>query len=301
MNKCLYLDISIVTYNSDRYLEPLIKSIVEQNIDLIHVTLIIHDNASSDNTISNFNYLITPYRRFFRGVIILTAKKNLGFGKGQNVAIQHGKGDLIFILNPDTELQPSCLSILLSEAMNDRNEVVAWEARQAPFEHPKIYDPVTLETPWVSCAAVLIRRNSFENVGGFDSNIFLYGEDVDISWRLRENGAKLRYIPKAVVRHDTYSEPHEIKPHQIVGIIRSNLILRTRFGRWADIFKGIRMQIGVLVFPSRQYIPRQRRLVIKSLIKYLLYFWHFRFSSKRNIAHKFYDWEYSSLRTGGFL
>ena len=59
---------------------------------------------------------------------------------------------------------------------------------------PKAYDPVTLDTPWVSGAATLFRRSAFDSVGGFDPQLFMYGEDVDLSWRLRARGLRLRYL-----------------------------------------------------------------------------------------------------------
>ena len=71
--------------------------------------------------------------------------------------------------------------------------------RQIPYEHPKAYDPVTLDTPWVSGAATLFRREAFEAVGGFDDAIFMYGEDVDLSWRLRARGLA-PHLPAAVRR-----------------------------------------------------------------------------------------------------
>ena len=63
-----------------------------------------------------------------------------------------------------------------------------------PYEHPKIYDPVTQEAQWSSGAAFAIRCEVYERLGGFDEKIFMYGEDVDLSWRLRSFGYKIRYV-----------------------------------------------------------------------------------------------------------
>ena len=74
-------------------------------------------------------------------------------------------------------------------AIADRDSNVAsWELRQAFSEMPKYYDPVTLETNWSSHACILIKREVYEKVGGYDKNIFMYAEDVEFSYRLRSQG-----------------------------------------------------------------------------------------------------------------
>src|SRR5262249_49586188 len=139
----------------------------------------------------------------------------------------------------DTELPPDTIARLHEIAAGDDARVAAWEARQLPHEHPKDYDPVTGETAWCSGACVLLRRAAFDAVGGFDPAYFLYGEDVDLSWRLRAAGWRLRYVPRATVRHFTYARPGETKPVQLYGATLGNLYLRTRFGTPRDLLQGL--------------------------------------------------------------
>src|SRR5436190_344450 len=77
-----------------------------------------------------------------------------------------GSAPFFFIVNPDCVLEPGALATLLETARADEDRVAAWEMRQIPYEHPKAYDPVTLETDWTSGAATLYRRRDFEAVGG---------------------------------------------------------------------------------------------------------------------------------------
>ncbi len=294
------VDIVVVTYNSSRFLKGLVRGLVLQQYDLSRVRLIFYDNASSDASVSMLHDIKDSFERRFREIIVLTGEKNIGFGNAVNAAARRGREEFIFVLNPDTEPPPTSLGRLMAEALADSPETAAWEARQAPYEHPKTYDPVTLETPWVSCAACLFRRSAFESIGGFDSAIFLYGEDVDISFRLRASGFKLRYVPRAVVIHHAYPDPEKIKPSQFIGSTRSNLYLRTRFGTWRDILKGVRMQIGLFLFPSRQCVPRQRRLILEGLVIYAMRFRYFRRPFKRTLNQKFHYWEYTPIREGAF-
>jgi hypothetical protein len=128
---------------------------------------------------------------------------NLGHGGGHN-ALLAGDGsdnaELLLILNPDSYPAPG----LLTELIGALGPGVALaEARQAPFEHPKAYDPATGAVSWATGACVLVRRSAYEQVGGFDSGtFFLHADDVDLSWRLRLAGHRLRHVPRAVLYHD---------------------------------------------------------------------------------------------------
>ena len=133
---------------------------------------------------------------------------------------------------------------LLESARTDHPRVAAWELRQIPYEHPKAYDPVTLESPWVSGAATLFRKTAFDSVNGFDPGIFMYGEDVDLSWRLRAQGFRLRYVPRFAVKHRTYATPAEVKPLQVIGGVQTNLCLRARFGGPLRTLQGITMVLA---------------------------------------------------------
>src|SRR5947209_5100860 len=72
----------------------------------------------------------------------------------------------LFYLKPGVNPDPACLRHLL-EAAESRPDGAIFEARQLPYENPKLYDLVTLETSWASLGACLIRRDAFEAVGGF--------------------------------------------------------------------------------------------------------------------------------------
>jgi len=294
------LDISIVTYNSQHHLPVLIESLLVQDMDLENITLLIHDNASTDDTLVTLQKLLAPHKNKFRGVYVNEGKENLGFGRAHNSVVIKGDSQFVLILNPDTELATDCLSILLREAQQVGSNAVAWEARQVPYEHPKVYNPITMDVPWSSASCWLIRRDAFDRVGGFDRHIFLYGEDVDLSWRLQDICGSIRYVPKAVVLHNTYREPDEIKPAQLIGDVRSNLYLRTRYGSWRDIGYGVLMHIGMILDFSVQRTWLFRAVMVKGLLRYLLLFRHFRNYPARRRPRNFLGWQYSPVRLGVF-
>src|SRR5262249_34899484 len=106
------------------------------------------------------------------------------------------------------------------------------EARQSPREHPKLSDAVTGETSWCSGAASLIRRRAFEEVNGFDEQLFfMYCEDVDLSWKLWLKGWKCVYVREAVVQHFTQDLiPGKRRTAENYFSFRNTMFLFYRFG-----------------------------------------------------------------------
>jgi GT2 family glycosyltransferase len=132
--------------------------------------------------------------------------ENTGTSRGQNRLARATDSDHVLICNPD--VLPEGRSLLrLLEVLGDPSIGLA-EAKQQPIEHPKDYDTRTGDTSWGSGAFSMVRRSAFEDVGGFDEDtFFLYCDDVDLSWRLREAGHRVVNHPAAVVFHDKDLSP----------------------------------------------------------------------------------------------
>src|SRR5207249_3785340 len=99
---------------------------------------------------------------------VARSSTNVGFGRGNNANAARGSAAFLLVINQDCILEPNALGPLIALAETDDARVAAWELRQIPYEHPKAYDPATLDTSWVSGAATLFRRRAFDSVGGFD-------------------------------------------------------------------------------------------------------------------------------------
>jgi glycosyltransferase involved in cell wall biosynthesis len=136
--------------------------------------------------------------------------------------------------------------------------------------------------------------------GGFEPRIFMYGEDVDLSWRLRCAGYRLRYVARAAVVHHTYSRADEVKPLQALEGIYVNLCLRTRYSGHRQILTGLTMAFGEMLMP--QSFPGRRRGIARSVIKFFKNYRHFlktRRSSK-GFEPRFVGWGYELRRDGVF-
>jgi GT2 family glycosyltransferase len=126
----------------------------------------------------------------------------------------------------------------------------------------------------------------------------MYGEDVELSYRFREKGYSLRYVPDAVVYHYTYASPNEVKPAQFSGSIIANALIRFRYGGVWDKFSVFPLQF-FLVFRGGGF-EGSRILALKSQLKIMRlmpFFWN---SRKANDRFPFYGFNYEKNRHGSF-
>jgi N-acetylglucosaminyl-diphospho-decaprenol L-rhamnosyltransferase len=149
------------------------------------------------------------------------ATHNLGMGE----AFSSGAEGYL-CLNPDAVLHPLCLRELWATAHLPDTGLV--DARTFPEEHPKPYDPETGETPWCTGTALLVLPSAFAATGGFDEGLFMYGEDVDLSWRARAAGLHARTADGALVRH--WVEHRPLTLERELRVLRSAVYLGRKWG-----------------------------------------------------------------------
>ena len=298
------VDISIVTYQPDLpLLRQLLESLSEPAREPIRRNLFIQDNSPEPQVAAKLAALpeLQAGGAFAR-VDIQAGRGNLGFGRGHNANAERGTAPFLLVLNQDCVLEPEALDGLLASAAKDPEDIAAWEMRQIPYEHPKSYDPVTLDTSWASAAALLLRRRAFESVAGFEPRIFMYGEDVDLSWRLRAKGWRVVYRPKFAVVHRTYSEAGEVKPLQVFGGVLASLCLRARFGGLLRTLEGLFMLAGEILAP-RSFPGRRRGLALaglRFLVRWPYFVWT-RVPATAGFKPHFSGWSYEVRRDGAFV
>lgn len=298
-------DIVIVTYNSKKWMENCINSIESQkNFELSNINLLIVDNGSTDGTL---DYIKERSKKTTLGKIeLLITGENLGFGKANNFGFEKGNSDFVFFLNPDTELMEDTLYELQKDIESSSDDFGIWECRQKPYEHPKLYNILTGETTWASGACFVAKSSVFKLVGGFDKKIFMYAEDVDLSWNVRLHNYKIKYVPKAVVIHYCYKEAGEIKPIQYYNSIINNLNLRLKYGTVRQHLAWYKHFIKVLM--RKGPFKGSRINLLKSYFnnfKNIIYFskWRNRAENKEFFASfepKFVFFDYEYVRQGDF-
>jgi GT2 family glycosyltransferase len=221
------LAIVIVTYNSSDHVHACLASLARHAPRIAHEIVVV-DNASTDDT-------ATAVRQRWPGVRVIEAGANVGFARACNLGIRHSSGDLILLLNPDTEIRPGAVDALAGALASSADAAVvgprlvdgrgrselSFGAMMGPLTEllqktlvrgsqrgiPGIrgwVDRLTRrprEVDWVSGACLLVRRTDAEAVGLLDERYFMYAEDVDFCAAIRSHGRKVLFTPEAEVVH----------------------------------------------------------------------------------------------------
>jgi GT2 family glycosyltransferase len=132
-----------------------------------------------------------------RLIAIDNTSHNRGFAAGGNLAAARGSDDLICFVNPDGDLTSDCLD-RLERALEDPS-LVAVGPNLGRCMNQRLLDDGS--PAFLSGCCLIVRRGAFEQVGGFDERLFMYGEDVDLSWKLMRIG-RLRRVEDAHYPHD---------------------------------------------------------------------------------------------------
>jgi GT2 family glycosyltransferase len=294
------IDLVLVTHNSAKWIEGFFTSLCNQRYPLSRISLSIVDNSSQDNTYSLLQEHAGAIATLFRGITI-EKRPNDGFGAGMHCGIQKGSANFILVTNVDLEFTEDSIFEVMTHASRDPEHVASWELRQQPYEHPKYYDPITLRTSWSSHACIVMRREVYDRVGGYEKRIFMYGEDVELSYRFRREGYHLKYVPSAVVNHYSYEAAGSFKPVQFYGSTLANAYIRLRYGNFRDILGLVGLHALLLLDGGPPQVNRFS--ILKNIGRVIVNAPYFLSSRKRSLKDThfpFRKWDYEMVRDGAF-
>ncbi|HEX9708435.1 MAG TPA: glycosyltransferase family 2 protein [Candidatus Thermoplasmatota archaeon] len=222
-----FLGVSVVTvgYRGAGLLERCLASVLASEPRPREVLVV--DNASPEDLTGVLGRFSTDAARCGVRALTMRSDRNLGFGGGCALALKATSEPLVFLLNPDTVLEPETLGLLVEAGRaapqpaalqplvvfaQERGKVnsagvaalldggfvdmLCGAPRSAVPEGPLV--PIAAATG----AAVLLRRQDIDRLGFFDPDFFLYIEDVDLGLRWRRAGAQAFLVPGAVVYHE---------------------------------------------------------------------------------------------------
>ncbi|TXN00202.1 hypothetical protein FV242_22850 [Methylobacterium sp. WL64] len=184
---------------------------------------------------------------------ILSGDFNDGFGAAHNKMMEKAleKADAYICLNPDGFLHPDSLASLVKLDVNLPNPALI-EAIQFPREHPKPYDPFTGLTAWCSGACLYISKRLYTQVGGFDENIFMYCEDIDLSWRVRNSGYKCFVCVDAFFYHEVREKKSALVDQLMFESAR---YLSYKWGADGFTAEMERLLVERNFYPTADYLP----------------------------------------------
>lgn len=273
-------DIVLVLYNSAKWLPGCIAALAGARYNLAQLNIILVDNASTDNSVPLATELGGKYPGF-GGYSVLLNGQNNGFGAACNLGAEQGGAPYLFFLNIDTAVEPDVFSAL-DAGIEARPDAGGFECRQLPYEMGHHVNPVTLETPWASGAALVLRREVFAAAGSFDPHIFMYCEDVDLSWRVWAAGYALVHLPHAVVNHFVSKREDKATSdlREYAGTHLGKLLLAYKYGTFGQMLTANRLYLQELKNP--QHFDGVRRVFAKNYAKHFLQLWPFLFWRRSN-------------------
>jgi GT2 family glycosyltransferase len=205
------VSVIITTYNDGDWLPRCLESLKRQSI-FNKIEVIIADNASTDGTTATAQNLLADWSngRFLQN------DGNIGFGSGNNRGAAIAQGKYLYFINSDTWFEPDCIEKLYQAA--EQNSVAAASATILEYADDTLIasgsdgfdcfgNPVSpsagRQPKPIFCIAgfYFIRKEVFDRIGSFDEAYFMYGEELDISWRLWICGEKIVPAFDAKVHH----------------------------------------------------------------------------------------------------
>ncbi len=224
------ISIIIVNYNTEYLTRQTLQSIYDRKYNIDYEVYVV-DNSSADNSVKMI-------QNEFPQVKLIISERNLGFSKANNLALKQVKGKYVLLLNSDTVLLDDCLEKCIKYIENNKEvgalgckvlleNGVLDHACKRGFPTPKAslyymlkldklypksskFGKYTLnymsedeinEVDAITGAFMMVRREVIAQVGTLDESFFMYGEDIDWCYRIKEVGWKIVYYPKAKIIH----------------------------------------------------------------------------------------------------
>jgi len=263
------LSVIIVNWNSSGYLRKCLSTLYGNTGDLRMETIVV-DNASNDGC----EDLISQY---FPQVCFIDSRKNLGFANANNLGFRRSTGSVVLFLNPDTEVIDGAIQamyrslgrnppvglvgcqLLNSDLSVQTSAIQPFPTIWNQFWDSRAFDKILLklgqrsgreylsnwdqdwEVPAVSGACMMLRKETFEQVGLFSTDYFMYSEDIDLCYKVMRAGLKINYVANAkVIHHGGKSSGQKTETCFSALVMRQSIwkFLRKTRGRvYASLYK----------------------------------------------------------------
>ena len=257
-------------------------------IQNIESEVFVVDNNSSDGSKDFF-------KNRFNGVKFIWNKENIGFSKANNRAVKHAAGKYILFLNPDTLVPEDCFEKCISffethpeagalgiKMLDGSGNFLKESKRSFPspltsfyklsglaklFPYSKIFSKYYLgnidekqnhEVDVLAGAFMMIPKKIIDSIGSFDEDFFMYGEDIDLSYRIREAGYKNLYFADSSILHFKGESTKRGGLNYVKLFYKAmSIFARKHYGNRAVVF-NLLIQIGILL---RAFLSAVKRFI----------------------------------------
>lgn len=224
----MQLSIILLNFNKSALTVRCLMSVYaqySQEFEKNNFEIVLVDNASESDDIRNLKKEIDKHK--FKNLNIIENKKNVGFSTGCNMGSREAKGDILLFLNNDTEVKDRGISQMLEYIQNNQNagilggKLINPDGSNQPSVG-KFYTPLNAllfllglqrtgfldknpdkisQVDWVTGGCMMVKKQVFEALSGFDENIFMYIEDMEFCYRAKENGYLAFFYPHVTIEH----------------------------------------------------------------------------------------------------
>jgi len=273
------ISVIIVNYNARYFLKNCINSILSSDI-VNDIEIIVVDNNSSDGSSEMME-------SDYPGISYIYNDKNVGFSKANNQGVTLAKGAYVLILNPDTMLSESILKQMLKfsrgqddfgaagvQFIDGSGQFLPESKRNFPglkvagaklLGYSRFYYANHLganeiaEVDILTGAFMFIKREVFLEVGGFDEDFFMYGEDIDLSYRIKKAGYKNYYVGSLKVLHFKGESTVKDKTYLQNFYGALSIFYKKHFPRAKILYRVIEVLISMIIrFKSMTVSPSFR-------------------------------------------
>ena len=219
------LSVILVSYNTAQITKECIESIIASlSQSTIRYEIVALDNNSSDDSVAQLSSLSKKYKQ----LRVIENHENIGFGRGNNKVVAQARGTYVLLLNTDTVVLNTAIEKLYSYAVQHPDhhfvggKLLNKDQSPQPSCGPYYSLPIifaalflrgdywnlsrfsptkTERVDWMSGACILTKKSTFEDLGGFDEDIFMYMEEVDLLHRAKKNKKYAYVLPEARFIH----------------------------------------------------------------------------------------------------
>ncbi len=261
----LDLSIVIVNYNVEYFLEQCLNSVIQATQQL-KTEIIVVDNNSSDGSIEMLKHK-------FQGVQLIENKENVGFSRANNQGIKLSQGKYVLLLNPDTVIEEQTLTKMVSRMDKDDNigglgvRMVDGKGNFLPESKRGLPTPIVAfykifglsslfkkskkfgryhlsylnefeenEIEILSGAFMCMRKKVLDEIGLLDEDFFMYGEDIDLSYRIIKAGYKNLYFPDTTIIHYKGESTKKSSVNYVFVFYRAMIIFAKKHFRGNNAF-----------------------------------------------------------------
>lgn len=238
--------IVILNWNGAQLLEQFLPSIVTHSAS--EADIYVADNASTDSSVA---YV----KEHFPNVQIIQNTENGGYAKGYNDALQHVDADILCLINSDVEVTENWISpvvdtfkiapetaIIQPKILDYKNKKYFEYAGAAggfidlygyPYCRGRVFNALELDKGqfndtsdifWASGACFFIRTSVFRQLQGFDEDYFAHQEEIDLCWRVQNEGHAIKYVGTSTVYHVGGATLQESNPRKTFLNFRNSLL-----------------------------------------------------------------------------